>query len=248
MAILIHIKFTLVSYNSLNKVKGNKMKILLSILSIGLILVGCGGNGGGKGNSANGTPPTMEVSDTLIELTEAQKYALAFMWHEEKLAFDIYYELNKIHPVKQFTNIQKAELKHISAVETLIKNYDINITNIEDYTINYSVSELQNMPVGKYAIAPIQSLYDMLYNKGIKSTKDALEVACMVEVTDIDDLDKYIIDSQGKNDLIETFTFLKEGSYSHYWAFDKALKNIGVSNGCCSAGEEWCHNEYPQSH
>ncbi len=71
----------------------------------------------------------------------------------------------------------------------------------------------------------------------------------MVEVTDVDDLDKYIEIAAGREDLIETFDFLRSGSYNHYWAFDRALRNIGVSDGCCSLGEEFCktEEEYPSS-
>jgi len=72
----------------------------------------------------------------------------------------------------------------------------------------------------------------------------------MVEVTDIDDLDKFLVDAYGAEDLIKSFEFLRAGSYKHYWAFDKALKNSGVSDGCCSLGTidgvNYCHNEYPQ--
>lgn len=70
----------------------------------------------------------------------------------------------------------------------------------------------------------------------------------MVEVTDIDDLDKYIAGSTGNQALIDTFTTLRNGSYSHYWAFDDGLKSIGVDNGCCSLGTTYCKttDEYPR--
>ena len=101
---------------------------------------------------------------------------------------------------------------------------------------------------GRYNIASIQLLYNDLYAKGIRSQKDALEVGCMVEVVDINDLNNYIGEAQQANaqDVIETYTFLLKGSYNHYWAFDKGLKQIGVSNGCCSLGQTYCHPEYPK--
>ncbi|MEA2028191.1 MAG: DUF2202 domain-containing protein, partial [Campylobacterota bacterium] len=123
----------------------------------------------------------------------------------------------------------------------------INVTNLKDYTINYSQSELENMPIGEYAVPEVKALYDTLYAKGKNSQRDALEVGCMVEVTDINDLNEYIAIAQGKEDLVQTFEFLRAGSYNHYWAFDKGLKNIGVSEGCCAVGSQWCHPEYPQN-
>jgi hypothetical protein len=73
----------------------------------------------------------------------------------------------------------------------------------------------------------------------------------MVEVTDIDDLDKFIITAQENNatDLVAVFDNLKSGSYNHYWAFDLALKNSGVTTGCCSVGTidgvNYCQPDYP---
>ncbi|MEA2029087.1 MAG: DUF2202 domain-containing protein [Campylobacterota bacterium] len=234
------------------------MKNIILTTTLALLLASCGG-GNGNGNGSGGNQANQQThlddalnsldspSDTTVALSEEQKYALAFMWHEEKLAYDIYHELNKIHPTNQLANIQNSETTHMDAVEKLIQNYDINVTNLKDYTINYSQSELENMPIGEYAVPEVKALYDTLYAKGKNSQKDALEVGCMVEVTDINDLNEYIAIAQGKADLVQTFEFLRAGSYNHYWAFDKGLQSIGVSEGCCALGTEWCHPEYPQN-
>jgi len=189
-----------------------------------------------------------------ISLENKQKYALAYMWNEEKLAYDLYSELNKIQPLKQLENIaNRAEIKHIQMVEDLIQKYDINITNLDTYEIKYSETELRALPIGKFGVEPIQELYNTLYDKGIKSTQDALEVGCMVEVTDINDLEEYISTAKEVNatDLVDTFDKLIVGSYNHYWSFDKGLKKIGVTEGCCSLGSidgiEYCQPEYPKN-
>jgi len=124
--------------------------------------------------------------------------------------------------------------------------YNINFTNLENYEVNYSADELSAMPTGVFAVPEIQELYDVLYDKGLVSGQASLEVGCMVEVVDIDDLDKFIETAGDNQYLIDAFIFLRDGSYRHYWAFDKGLKNIGVADGCCSLGEEYCHPEYPQ--
>jgi len=216
----------------------NNLRYYLAITTLSIIMIGCGGN--------SSTAPVLDDANK-VELTTEQKYSLAYMWHEEKLAKEIYLELNKIYPTKQLENIaNNSEVKHIEYVQNLVQFYDINVTNIANYEINYSADELNNMPVGKFAIPEIQSLYNMLYDKGIGSQQASLEVGCIVEVTDVNDLNKYIIDANGNKEIIDTFNILRDGSYNHYWAFDKGLKNMGVSNGCCSLGAEYCHPEYPQ--
>ncbi len=82
---------------------------------------------------------------------------------------------------------------------------------------------------GVYSISKIQDLYNQLYSKGVRSQRDALEVGCMVEVTDINDLQEHISTAQraGANDIVDTFESLKRGSYNHYWAFDRGLKQMG---------------------
>jgi len=193
------------------------------------------------------TAPVLDDANK-VDLTTGQKYSLAYMWHEEKLAKEIYLELNKKNPLKQLENIaNNSEIKHIEYTQNLVKWYDINVTNIANYEINYSADELNNMPVGKFAIPEIQSLYDMLYDKGIASEQASLEVGCMVEVTDVNDLDKYIKEAGTNKALLDTFNILRNGSYNHYWAFDKGLKNNGVTDGCCSLGKDYCHPEYPQN-
>ncbi len=109
------------------------------------------------------------------------------------------------------------------------------------------------MPAGKYGISKIQSLYDALESKGSESAQDALEVGCMVEVTDINDLNDYIdlAESDGAQDVVDAFTVLRNASYEHYWAFDQGLRNMGVDDGCCSLGiigeVDYCHSEYPKN-
>jgi len=180
----------------------------------------------------------------VFDLNDEQKYALAYMWNEEKLAKDIYLALNVTTPHQTLYNIAtRSETEHEAAVEALVQKYDINITNLENYEINYSEEELRALAAGEYAVPEVQELYNLLYEKGTQSLQDALEVGCMVEVTDVTDLDKYIETADGAEDLVQIFTYLRSGSYNHYWAFDSALKSLGVTDGCCSLGETYCKTE-----
>ncbi len=184
------------------------------------------------------------------DLNVTQKYALAYMWNEEKLAKDIYLALDALTPHQTLYNIAtRSETQHEASVETLVQKYDINITNLENYEVRYSESELRALAPGEYGVSEVQELYDALYAKGSQSLQDALEVGCMVEVTDVEDLDRYIETAGDAVDLVMVFSNLRSGSYNHYWAFDNALKTLGVSEGCCTLGENYCKTpeEYPVS-
>lgn len=184
------------------------------------------------------------------ELTLEQKATLAFMWDEERLARDIYLALNEITPSQTLYNIAtRAETKHVESVENLIKKYDLNIFNSVDFTGGYDEEALASQNDREFITPDLTVLYDVLYTKGSQSLQDALEVGCMVEVTDINDLNRDIEIAGDALDIVTVFESLRSGSYSHYWGFDNALKAQGVSDGCCSLGDDFCKTveEYPQS-
>jgi len=186
-----------------------------------LFFVSCSSGDNGKKSTTKSLDLTIYEK---VALSDEQKYALAFMWNEERLAYDLYTNLYTINGVTQMQNIaSKSEIAHINLVRDIVAWYDLNITNLVDYTDSFSQSELDAMPSGIYGIQIIQDLYDYLYASGVASSTASLEVACMVEVVDVNDLDKYI---------------LRDGSYKHYWVVD----------GCCSLGATYCKTttEYPR--
>ena len=222
-----------------NSKKNNRSTVIIAIIvMLSSMFISCGEDSGVEGEYDNNSV-----------LTESQKYALSYMWHEEKLAYDIYTSLNDIYPIRQMKNITKSETKHMESVREIVESYNLDITNLSDSESGYSEEVLESMSIGEYKLDKIQALYDLLYSKGKNSEKDALEVACMVEVTDIDDLANFLEDETLPQDIKSSFTFLIEGSYKHYWAFDRALKSIDVENGCSSLGTidgvDYCHPEYP---
>jgi hypothetical protein len=181
-------------------------------------------------------------------LTQDIKDALAYMGNEERLAYDVYTNLYNYHKdnnsleIKQLTNIAtKSEIKHIGIVKELVKRYTLgssDLTNVDSGAADYNVT-FENMPSGVYDISAIQDLYNTLYNMGQASQEMALKVGCMVEVTDINDLDNYILKAVNSNatDVLEAFKVLRDGSYNHYWSFDEGLKSLGVTNGCYYEGD-----------
>ncbi|MEA1919582.1 MAG: DUF2202 domain-containing protein [Campylobacterota bacterium] len=198
---------------------------------------------------------TQTANETIIntlglsDLSDEQKHTLAYMWNEEKLAKDIYLNLNALTPSQTLYNIAtKAETRHQASIESLIEKYDLNILNETDYSGGYDADNLTAYSSGAYSIEVLNTLYDTLYAKGSQSLQDALEVGCMVEVTDINDLLRDIEIAEGAPDLVIVFQSLLSGSYSHYWAFNNALQNRGVNEGCCVLGDDFCKTseEYPQ--
>lgn len=161
-----------------------------------------------------------------LNLSSEVKETIEYMGDEERLAYDLYTALYvKYDDVQQFTNIaQRSESKHIEAVQALMERYQITETEITS---------------GVYAVPEIQTLYNELITLGENSKEDALKVGCIVEVTDIDDLNRDIAIAQDENatDVVATFEMLLNGSYNHYWAFDKAMKNAGFANGCFVDGD-----------
>jgi hypothetical protein len=205
--------------------------ILSTIAVASIVTTGCMGNGNGHG----GRQAQYSTSSAKSVITDEVKASLSYMYDEERLAKEVYLAIYNQQPIKQLSKIaSKSEGKHIDAVKDLAKKYGVSTPA---------------QSAGEYKHSHIQSLYNELYQKGIRSQKDALEVGCIVEVTDIDDLNRYISQAENSNaqDIISVYDFLRRGSYNHYWAFDRGLKQIGVSDGCCSLGDKYCHPEYPQN-
>ncbi len=209
-----------------------------------------------EGEDKNCTGFPQEVQDALnaptSTISEKLANTLSYMGNEERLAYDVYNTMYAKWGIKQFTNIAtKSEIKHISAVQETVKKYklngDINFTNIDLPELGYKDTEITDMEAGKYDIKVIQDLYDGLVEQGSVSESEALKVGCTVEVVDVTDLDEYIkiAEEENADDILPVFNYLRDGSYNHYWAFDKGLKNSGFEKGCCT-WENLCHEEYPQ--
>jgi hypothetical protein len=228
----------------------NSLKTALLLLTTLFLWTGCD-------SSTTETIVTPTVEDTTllglsgytkVDLNATQTASLAYMWHEEKLAYDLYMELGSlwnISPMKMIAG--NSEIVHMQYVEELVAWYDINITDVPDYNVSYSAAELDAMVPGTFAIPAIQALYDDLNASGQPSKVDSLQVGCIVEVTDVNDLNAYIEQSAGNQALIDTFTFLRTGSYKHYWKFHDTLEAIdGV--GCAFTRDGVDYNktgEYP---
>lgn len=141
--------------------------------------------------------------------TETQDM-LTFMVQEEKMARDLYLELADQYGVRQFTNIARAEQKHMDAVRVLLDRY-----GIADPTVGDAIGEFDN--------PDIQALYDELLAKGMTSLSKAAKVGITVEKVDIADLNDALADSPAA-DITQVLQSLRSGSYNHLTAF-RTLRN-----------------------
>ena len=220
-------------------------------------------NAGSHNNSQEHDGNEFNISTLPItaNLSDEVKNSLAYMGNEERLAYDVYnylynYQLtNNSNDIKQLSNIaSKSEIKHIGIVKDLVTRYNIDGTQLSITDVNTStLTQDSNLSVvaGVYDIQKVQDLYNALITLGQSDKISALKVGCMVEVTDINDLDEYVSQAEDSNatDVIEAFNVLRDGSYKHYWAFDKGLKNEGITNGCYFENDTLLTNKegiYPQ--
>lgn len=233
------------------------LKSSIALASITLI-VGCGGSGDSNNTSAVSSTTLPSVVQAAIDgsksiLSQELTNTLAFMGNEERLAYDVYNFLYAKFATTELTNIaQKSEYMHITAVQGLVQKYALDdsvaFSNVDLPPLGYINTPIESMRAGVYDISEIQDLYDSLTVQGSNSEIDALKVGCIVEVVDVNDLNEDIAlaASENASDVLTVFNFLRDGSYSHYWAFDEALKSRAISDGCCSLGTTYCHPEYPK--
>ena len=233
--------------------------LVFSLFSLGACASSDNAKDGSPGQDL-GEPSTYQdaIDAPPSALDPALRNALSYMGNEERLAYDVYNALYEKWGTRQFTNIAtKSEYRHIEAVQDLVKKYQLSdansFSNIDKTPLGYHNTRIKDMEAGTYDIEKIQGLYDALIAIGDKSEIDALQVGCIIEVVDINDLDEYVELAEASNapDVLDVFEFLRDGSYNHYWAFDRGLKKKGIANGCCALGvvdgTDYCHPEYPKN-
>ncbi len=161
---------------------------------------GMGGRGPGAGNGSMVTAP-------MGTLTAAQKTELAAMAEEEKVAHDLYVALAATFPeLRQFSNIARAELQHLTAVRAMLDRY-----GIADPTAVQAA--------GSFTTPAFQSLYNGLLASATTSAT-ALAAGIAVETADIADLKAAMVGLTAP-DVLQVYTSLLRGSERHLAAFSR---------------------------
>ena len=150
--------------------------------------------------------------ETILSDTEAAH--LVFMREEEKLARDTYITLNEIWGLRVFSNISRAEQKHMDALLTMLNTYGLDDPVVDD-------------TVGSFTNSTLGGMYVDLVARGEVSLLDALFVGALIEEVDIGDL-QLAITNTSHADIIAAYENLLAGSYKHLRAFVGQIERLGV--------------------
>jgi len=172
--------------------------------------------GAGQGPNEDGERGPGNCDDCDAEmgtLTEDQADKLLYMYNEEKMAHDIYAAFAEQYGVRVFENIRDSEARHMEAVNTVIERYG----EIENDAID--------LPTGEFGVETVSMLYETLMEQGSASLDDAIDVAVLIEETDIADLMDSMDDLETAEgevtapDVHEMYSHLLAGSENHHRAF-----------------------------
>ena len=176
--------------------------------------------GGDKSSMNSGQRGSQNIGTSLdniplSELTDTQKEGLVFMIEEEKVARDVYTHLYNTHGVRIFSNIARAEQKHMDALQILIDRYELE-------------APLTLGEVGIFENDELQELHDELIVKGDLSVTEALRVGITIEEVDIADLED-ILNATVPQDFSMIYENLLRGSYNRINAFKRKLTQQSVN-------------------
>lgn len=155
----------------------------------------------------------LAAATSLTELSAAEIATLKWMREEEKLARDVYIELNAFWPAQIFVNIAESEQRHFDALGVKLALYGI--------------ADPATDQVGVFTDPELQALHDELLALGMVSRVAALEVGVTIEETDMIDL-QAAIDGTTSVPLQVTYEHLLTGSEHHLASFIKELEAAGV--------------------
>jgi hypothetical protein len=150
-------------------------------------------------------------------ISPAEQASLAFMREEEKLARDVYTELNTLYAsnTNVFGNIALSEATHTEAVRQLLVRY-----NLPDPAATTAPGVFQN-PI-------LQNLYTQLLASGSVSFVEGLKVGIAIEELDILDIQAALLVVDNR-DIVMVYNNLLKGSRNHLRAFEKVLLSQGVA-------------------
>ena len=202
----------------------------LHILMLGLFLLpvtsGCSNSGeeelpvvevtddGSTSVNENNLGEQLETMPT-GELSQLEIDGLLYMREEEKLAHDVYSKLYESSGQKIFTNIASAESTHTDAILQLLNRY-----GLED--------PAEGNAVGVFTNPDLQALNDILVADGSASLIDALMVGAAIEEIDMLDIQFYIDQLEGNDDIEMVYESLLKGSRNHLRSFVSNLEKQGI--------------------
>lgn len=178
-------------------------KTILQLIACGVIAGGldAAANAGQCGGCCAVAPTTLAPTNTLANAEVAD---LLLMREEEKLARDVYNTMHELYGQRVFSNIPRAEQRHMDAVLGLLKAY-----GLEDPA---------KTKAGRFGNKELQQLHDDLVQRGTKSRQEAFLVGALIEEVDIEDLVE-AMKRTDREDILSVYDNLLAGSKRHLNAF-----------------------------
>lgn len=158
---------------------------------------------------------SVEDTELISSLSDAESSGILFMREEEKLARDVYLYLYELYPLRPFLNISKSEQAHMDAML-----YLIDTLGLED--------PVGDNPPGVFQNVELQELYDELIERGSESKEEALRVGALIEEVDIIDIQTELDENASHEEVIRVYSNLLRASGNHLRAFVGVLRVSGV--------------------
>ena len=149
-------------------------------------------------------------------LSAREQESLLFMREEEKLARDVYQQLDAVWGLNPLRNIAASEATHMEAVLLLLDRYELS-------------DPASGQPVGTFTNTDLQALNDSLVAVGETSAGDALRVGAAIEEIDILDLEEALNTVVDNQDITLIYENLLKGSRNHLRAFVRSLEARGIT-------------------
>ena len=190
-----------------------KFKRSVFALSVAALLVAAplhaGQQGPGQGPGQFGTDTQAVVAEPL---SAAEAEGLVFMREEEKLARDVYLNLYEQWKNPVFSNIARAEQRHMDTLAPLLAAHGL-------------ADPVTDGSVGAFINPDLAALHLTLQEQGSLSLLHALYVGAWIEEIDIRDLQDTIAGSTHP-DLIQAYEKLQRGSRNHLRAFVRQIEML----------------------
>ena len=140
---------------------------------------------------------------------------LQFTREEERMAHDLYTAFAELYPdAAVFGTIAQAEQRHFTTVGNLLTTHQLTDPSA-------------GKPVGSYADATLQSLYDQWLAQGRVSVDQAYAAGVALEQRDIADLQR-LIDTTSVPTLDTVYSHLLAASQMHLAAFQAAQQGVPI--------------------
>ena len=169
-------------------------------------------------SSFNSTALGLSLAALPIEtLSVAEQASLAFMREEEKLAHDVYAQMDTrwAASTRVFGNIANSEATHTEAVRQLLLRYSL-------------VDPAATLAAGLFQNSTLQALYTQLATAGAISLIEALKVGAAIEEIDMIDINTALLNIDNQ-DIRLIYDNLLKGSRNHLRSFVNTLLNQGVT-------------------